>query len=105
MDLEPQDPIAWLAACADDPSSPAKVTPADLAMLTGQDTRALRAIGYCWELYCNSDESGRAAARRSVMCLLHGMQPKCRFLARELIAYAMDWPDRETLWGMVEVRS
>lgn len=99
------DPIEWLTVCADDPSSPARVTPADLAMLTGQDTRALRAIGWCWELYSSSDERGQTAARRAVMCLLHGMQPKCRFLARELIAYALDWPDREKLWPTVEVVS
>jgi hypothetical protein len=29
------------------------------------------------------------------------MQPKCRFFARELIAFVLDWGDRERLWPLV----
>ena len=70
----------------------------DLAPLTGQDTRALLAIATCWELYSNSDRNGQAGALVAVCALLPAMQDKCRYLARELIAYAMDWGDRERIW-------
>jgi len=33
--------------------------------------------------------------------LLHGMQPQCRPLARELIAFALDWHDRQRVWELV----
>lgn len=70
----------------------------DLAPLTGQDARALHAIAACWELYACSDDAGALAALDAVRSLLPAMQDKCRPLARELIAYAMDWSDRERLW-------
>lgn len=91
----------WLRACSRDPSSPARLPVRPLAMLTGQDTRALAAVAAAWQLYANSDDDGQAAALVAVRALLLGMQPKCRPLARELIAFALDWPDRDRLWPRV----
>lgn len=73
----------------------------DLGPLTGQDARALDAIAACWELYSNSDAAGQFGALDAVRALLPAMQKKCWPLARELIAYAMDWGDRERLWSRV----
>lgn len=73
----------------------------DLAPLTGQDARTLNAIAACWELYACSDDDGAQAALDAVRALLPAMQEKCWPLARELIAYAMDWDDREKLWPQV----
>ena len=94
-------PIQWLRQCSRDPSSPARLTKGALGILTGQDTRALLAIGACWELYSNSDAAGQRAALAAIRRLLPAMQTKCHFLARELIAYALDWSDRDRLWPLV----
>jgi hypothetical protein len=91
----------WLRACIRDPSSPARL-PGSLGMLTGQDARALGAISACWELYSNSDEPGQRAALAAVRALLPALQPQCRPFARELIAFSLDWSDRERLWPQVE---
>jgi len=95
------NPIQWLRQCSRDPQSPARLTKGTLGILTGQDTRALLAIGACWELYSNSDADGQRAAIAAIRVLLSGMQAKCHFLARELIAYALDWQDRDRLWPLV----
>ena len=94
----------WLRECLRDPSSPARM-PSSLGMLTGQDTRVLRAISACWELCSCSDEAGERAALEAVRCLLPALQPQCRPLARELIAFSLDWPDRARLWPLVESAS
>jgi hypothetical protein len=73
----------------------------NLGELTGQDNRALAAIVHCWELYACSDEDGQRGALEAVRALLPAMQPKTRYLAREAIAYVLDWPDRERLWPLV----
>lgn len=80
-----EDPREWLAANG-----------VDLAPLTGQDGRALRAIAECWELYsyCSTPEIALCAIR----ALLLAMQPKCRELTKLLIARAMDWNDVDRLW-------
>ena len=74
----------------------------DLGALTGQDRRALEAIAHCWELYAASDDVGRAAAIVAVAALLGAMQDKCWRFAREAIAAAMDWDDRDVLWALVD---
>ncbi len=91
----------WLRGCSNDPSSPAKLYKGCLGMLTGQDSRALAAVSACWELYSNSDDDGQHAALAAIRSLLKGMQPKCRFLARELIPFHMNWEDRDRLWPLV----
>jgi hypothetical protein len=63
---------------------------------------ALGAISACWELYSNSDEAGQLAALAAVRALLPALQPQCRPFARELIAFSLDWSDRERLWPQVE---
>lgn len=88
----------WLRTCSNDSCSPGRVPKGSLAMLTGQDTRALEAIHACWELYSSSDADGQRAALSAAGSLLGGMQPKCRFLAKELIAMSLDWGDRERVW-------
>lgn len=72
-----------------------------LAALTGQDASALAAIAHAWELYARADGDGQRAALAAVRALLLAMQPKCRPLARELIARSLDWHDRARLWPLV----
>jgi hypothetical protein len=94
----------WLRVCIRDKSSPIELppaTPSPMAMLTGQDSRALSAIAACWKLYALSDDDGARAALDAVRALLAAMQPKCRPFARELIAFALDWGDRARLWPLV----
>lgn len=72
-----------------------------LAVLTGQDMRALAAIAACWQLLASSDEVGEQAALAAVRMLLPALQPECRQFARELIPFAMDWSHREKVWPEV----
>lgn len=94
--------LAWLKACKKDEWSSARLRlPGPFAMLTGQDTRALGAIAHCWQLYASSDEAGRYGAIVAVRALLPALQFSCRGFARELIAQAMDWDDRDRVWTRV----
>jgi hypothetical protein len=92
--------LRWIKECQNDPSTRAKIPP--LGMLTGQDHRALDAIAACWCLYASGDAAGERAALEAVRTLLSAMQPQCWPFARELIAWALDWPDREVLWLQVQ---
>jgi hypothetical protein len=94
----------WLKTCSQDPVSPANIAKGSLGMLTGQDFRALNAVAACWELYAGSDDDGQRAALEAIRALLPGMQPKCLFFARELVAFAMNWEDRDHLWMLVTTR-
>jgi hypothetical protein len=91
---------SWVRQCTADPGNPIRATKGCLGMLTGQDKRAMDAVVACYELYANSDEDGELAALAAIPVLLLAMQPKCRFLARELIAFVLDWPDRDRLWPL-----
>lgn len=71
----------------------------DVAGLTGQDTRALRAIAHCWELYAAGDVHARIGAVGAVAGILPALQRKYWFLAKELIAHSLDWGDREPVWS------
>jgi len=71
----------------------------ELAPLTGQDRSALLAIAHCWELYARGDDDGRRAAAMAVRVLVGAMQPHTRPLAKELIAWVLDWDDRDRLWS------
>lgn len=73
----------------------------NLGVLTGQDRRALLAIGCCWELYAVGDDAGMRGALAAVRVLLPSLQVKCHPFARELIAYVLDWGDRDRLWALV----
>lgn len=73
------------------------------APLTGQDRSALEAIDACWFLYARGDQDGINGALAAVRALLPAMQESTRPLARELIARAMDWPDRDRLWPLVDL--
>ncbi len=92
----------WLRTCSKDPTSPARVAAHALGALTGQDRRALAAIACCWELYAGSDTTGQLAALEGVRRLLPAMQPGCRYLARELVAFTLDWTDRDRVWLLVQ---
>jgi hypothetical protein len=91
----------WARVCAADPSSPSLLKKDSLAALTGQDTRALNAIVACFELYANGDAPGQCGALEAIRALLPAMQPSTRWIARELIPFALDWLDRERLWPLV----
>lgn len=102
MNLHQQKWRQWLRACAKNPDHhQSQIRGLDLAMLTGQDARALEAIATCWNLYASSDDDGQRGALAAVRALLPAMQAKCRPFARELIAWALDWHDRERLWSLV----
>jgi len=89
----------WARACIRDPNSPSRIRQVHLSALTGQDTRAVTAVVDCWELYALSDEVGQRAALAAVVLLLPAMQEPARELARELIAFVLDWDDRERVWA------
>lgn len=97
---------AWLRACSKDPGSPIQLpklgnSGSSLGMLTGQDARALAAISACWDLYANADADGQTGALVAVRALLPAVQPGCRPFARELVAFSLDWSDRDRLWDRV----
>ncbi len=91
----------WMRAVVRGPTGPSRLTQGSLASLTGQDTRALNAIVACWELYACSDEDGQHGALAAVRALLPAMQESTRWIARELIPYALCWHDMERLWPLV----
>lgn len=91
----------WLKACKKDSTSPACHVAQFLGALTGQDHCALGAISACWDLYTRSDIAGQHSALQAISELLNALQLQCRPFARELIAFSMDWPDRERLWPLV----
>lgn len=91
----------WARAVGRDPSSPSALGSNALAALTGQDTRALNAIIACWELYASSDEDGALCALAAIRALLPAMQDHTRWIARELIPFALDWDVRARLWPLV----
>lgn len=95
----------WLRCCLRDPTNPARIALAQdgltsLRALTGQDKRALDAMSACWELYSTSEDYAQTAALMAVRCLVVGLRPRCRPFARELIAFSLDWPDRDRLWPL-----
>jgi hypothetical protein len=92
---------SWIRNCQRDPSCPMDNPRLPLAMLTGQDTRALTAIDAAWALYSCSDSDGMRGALAAVRSLLPAMQAQCRPFARELIARHLDWSDRARLWPSV----
>lgn len=61
----------------------------------------LAAIAACWELYASGDMGGQRGAIEAVRALLPAMQEKCWPMARDLIAFALDWGDRDRLWPRV----
>jgi hypothetical protein len=91
----------WARVCGADPESPSNLAKGSLAALTGQDARALNAIVACWELYACSDEDGQRGALDAIRALLPEMQESTRWIAREMIPFAMNWDDRERLWPLV----
>jgi len=102
---------AWLRARTKDTghsdaddfgTRPGDIVLPGLGALTGQDKRVLEAIAACWQLYACSDYNGERAALDAIRSLLRGMQQQCWPFARELIAWALDWHDRDRLWKLVQ---
>lgn len=71
-----------------------------LAALTGTDYKALEAIDRLWALYCYCDNQQYVLI--AIAYAATQMQESTRPLARELIAHALDWGDRDRLWPQVE---
>jgi hypothetical protein len=92
----------WARAVAKDPESPSELGRDSLAALTGQDARALAVVAAAWELYACSDSDGQHAALAAVRAALPAMQPSTRWIARELIPFALDWSDRARVWALVQ---
>jgi hypothetical protein len=94
--------LRWLRAITGKasfrPEGPGGLPP--LAALTGCDYRALEAIDRLWTLHGYCDHPKRVI--RAVALTALEMQDSTRPLARELIAHAKDWGDRERLWPLVE---
>ena len=70
----------------------------DLGVLTGTDLRVLLAVDALWQVlpyFARGEHSTVVGAARAVLA---AMQAKSRHLARDLIARALDWPDRDRLW-------
>lgn len=102
---DPANWLAWLRAIQKDADcSSCQIRGVPLGMLTGQDKRAMLAFASCLHLYAASDADGSEAALDALCALRHAMQKKCWPFARELIAQAMDWPDRERVWWLLENR-
>lgn len=93
--------MKWARMVGNDQACPSELGPKSLAALTGQDKRALDAIVACWSLYAGSDPDGQRGALEAARALLPAMQSSTRWIAKELIAYALDWDDRERLWALV----
>lgn len=69
-----------------------------LAGLTGTSTKALKAIAHLWQLYAYTRDPQVVVAVRALAPSLGS----CAWAARELIAWAMGWDDRERLWPSAE---
>jgi hypothetical protein len=69
-----------------------------LAPLTGQDWPALRLFIHATELWGYSDTDGRAGAIVAMRGALTAMQPKVRWLAREVIPAVLDWAHIDEIW-------
>jgi hypothetical protein len=82
----------------DNPQHPSRICKGSLAGLTGTDVRALNAFVACLKLYAYSGEKHGLKAASAV---LRQMQEKERWIARELIAFVLEWDDRERLWPLV----
>ncbi len=90
------EPLRWLASLRDDSSVPTRKL--NLAPLTGTDTKALIAIAYCWQLFAYTRSP---SVLHAIQNLLSEMQESTAPLTRDLIAWAMDWSDRERYWPVV----
>lgn len=90
----------WLAAVASDARS--GITPADLAALTGQDSRALAAVDALWLMYARADDMAAHCALAAIAALVRfALRPQARPCARALVARALDWGDIDVLWPRV----
>jgi hypothetical protein len=92
----------WARVCAADPSSPSLLKKGSLAALTGTDIRVLDAFVPCLSLYAHTGDEHVLGAAQIV---LDEMQPHTLWIAKELIAFVLDWPDRERLWPRVSAVS
>jgi hypothetical protein len=88
----------WARLVQKDQESPSKIRRGSLAALTGTDVRALDAFVACLELYAyTGNESAMQAAGLSLL----PMQVSTRWIAKELIAFVLEWESRERLWPRI----
>ena len=101
----PENWLGWLRAVQKSESVPCEIRRVPLGAITGTDARVLRAIAALWHL-CGyyPDDPAHQAALVGIRALLPCMQTSCHPFARELIAQALDWKDRATLWPLVAPR-
>lgn len=85
-------------AHGDPPYSGTRLFPRCLAALTGTDGRVLDAFVACLELYAYDRDTSTLLAARWI---LSRMQPSTLWIAKELIAFVLEWDDREKLWPRV----
>ena len=100
--MKKQTWLQWARVVACDPHSPSRIEPQMIGALTGQDMRLLSAVAACWQVYANADNAGRRGALVAVFALLPAMTCTAKFVARELIPYALDWSFRDTVWTQIE---
>lgn len=72
----------------------------DLGCLTGSDFKALDAIAPLLVLY---SYTGHRLVLRACGLAAAEMQESTRPLAKELIAFVLDWDDRDRLWPQIEI--
>jgi len=88
----------WARAVQRDPNSPSRIEKGSLAGLTGIDVRALDVFAAAMKLYAATLSEGALYAAH---CAVAEMQPKMRWVAKELIPFALCWDDRERLWPRI----
>ena len=74
--------------------------PDALRDLLGVERGLLEAFVHLGALWGVSDASGQRAAVRSMRDVATMIRPEHRWLAREAIAAALDWPHRAQLWPL-----
>ena len=88
----------WARAVQRDPESPSRIKKGTLAPLTGTDFRALEAFVAFVKLYSYTNDR---RLLKGAFVALSAMQESTRWVARELIAFVLDWSDRERLWPVI----
>lgn len=84
-DRKVDEPLRWLRANG-----------RNLGTLTVPDFQALLAIARCWQLYTVAEDPKAALA--AIGYLLLAMQPKCWYLAKQLIPWAVEGGDEDLIW-------
>jgi hypothetical protein len=90
----------WARTAQRDQSSPSRIKKGSLAALTGTDVRALDAFVACVKLYAYTNDRRALDGARVAANL---MQDSTRWVAKELVAFVLDWSDRDRIWSFLYV--